>query len=248
MSEALAERVCAVRFSGASQAALADAGDQRLDVGQWVAVRTMAGEDPARVVVAPDQWLEPPRFENLFEITRSLADSELDGIAALAEGALQLIDPMADRLRSQAPDIFLAGIRFNLAGDRLTLTYIGPEPNEPDALAASLGELAGFPVALECPRSTRQSRGLHGGGPGRIAGRRYETFNEMLRDRLDVLNTPGTFAPQGLPRLGSRVRTARGEGRLVAVNIRHWQATVELDAGDEVRLSVDDLRDPEEAP
>jgi hypothetical protein len=244
MTEPNQQRICAVRLPGTSRARFADAGDLDVALGDWVTVPSPAGEEPAEIVVAPDQWLSPVTMNEAADISRLLDDSELASVAGNISRAISLIDTVADALRAVSPDLFLSGLRFNLTGDHLIAAYIGNEPVDPARIQRVLSDAAGAPVTLEQERAARPDSDLHGGGTGRPSMETPGTLEELLQQRFDVLRDPGTFAPQGLPRLGSRVNTPGGTGMLVAVDIRHWQATVSLDDGEEVTVSVDQLSQP----
>jgi cell fate regulator YaaT (PSP1 superfamily) len=236
-------RICAVRLPGTSRARFADAGELSLSIGDWVVIRTAAGSEPARVVVAPDQWLDPVQMD-AEQIVRPLDESEFDHVAGNIQRALDLIDTAADSLRAAGSQMFLSGLRFNLQGDTAIASYVGEASEDTSALSAKLSASVGTRVLLEHEWGNHTDRSLHGGGPGWPRTAMPDTFHEMLRDRFDVLREPGTFAPHGLPRLGSRVATPEGDGRLVAVDIRHWKATVALDRGEEVTIDTDQLSNP----
>lgn len=240
------QRICAVRLPGTSRARFADAGTLDLALGDWVAVPSHAGDEPAQVVVAPDQWLTPIEMDDAIPVVRSLNEDELTTVAANYERAIGLIDRVADALRSLAPGLFLSGLRFNLAGDTAVALYVGDRPDDIDRIQRELTTAVGTPLLLEQERAGSSDQALHGGGTGRPGATRPQTFRELLEQRFEVLRDPEAFAPDGLPRMGSRVATPQGSGQLVAIDIRHWQATVALDGGEEVTVSVDDLRPPEE--
>jgi hypothetical protein len=154
------------------------------------------------------------------------------------QSAIDLIDPIADLLRKFAPGTFLAGLRFNLAGDRLIVSLLGPAPSELQSLTSEISDLARTDVMFE-QQKTEGFRGLLGGGVGKISGKRPETFQDLLDERVEALATPGTFAPQGIPRLGSMVRTPDGVGMLTRVDIRRGKGGVQLSNGNTVDVQLD---------
>jgi hypothetical protein len=238
------QRVCAIRLPGTSRARFVDAGDVECRLGDWVTVDNGFGEEPGQIVVAPDQWLEPIHMDDIPVLLRRLNDDDLERIAENIERARGMISTAADIVRQENPSSFLSGLRLTLNADALIAVYIGNTPENPDELTIALREVTGFPTYLEQDLPDDPERAMIGGGAGTPQPQRPETFQELLAGRLDALRTPGVFAPQGIPRLGSKVATPHGSGQLVAVDIRHWKATVAIESG-EIELSVDELAEPQ---
>jgi hypothetical protein len=238
------QRICALRLPGASQARFVDAGDIPLVLGDWVTIDTGPGEEPGQIVVAPDQWLQPVHMDDVPVVIRQLREDELDLVAANMERSIGLIDLAAGAFRQLDPASFLCGLRLTLAGDTAIALYIGNEPADPEQLRAQLAQALSLSVFLERDLPDDPDKALLGGSTGMPQRDRPETFRQLLEQRIDVLREPGTFSPQGIPRLWSPVRSPQGPGRLVAVDIRHWNATVELENGEEVTCSVDELSRP----
>lgn len=238
------QRICAVRLPGTSRARFADARDVELTLGDWVVVETFAGEEGAQVVVAPDQWLSPVERDDAIPILRRLGDEELTRLAELADQSRAWIDTAAEALRQHTPETYLSGLRFTLDGATAVVSVIGHLPEQREPIADALASALGLSVLLEQEHSGSPERALLGGGTGRIGIPKAETFRELLERRFDVLRDRDAFAPQGLPRLGTEVATPQGPGQLVAVDIRHWKATVALNGGEEITVSVDELREP----
>jgi cell fate regulator YaaT (PSP1 superfamily) len=238
------QRICAVRLPGTSRARFVDAGDVEATLGDWIVIDSGSGEEAGQIVVAPDQWIEPVQMDDVPVAIRQVTDDELDTIAANINRALSLISPAADLLRGKADGVFLCGLRLTLAGDAVIAAYAGNAPDDAETLTRQLAEILGMPVHLEQESAGDPERDLLSGSTGLPRRDRPETFRELLARRMDVLRDPDSFAPQGMPRLGATVSTPQGTGRLVAVEIRRWKATVSLESGEEITLSVDDLAEP----
>ncbi|MEX2425965.1 MAG: hypothetical protein WD401_04290 [Thermomicrobiaceae bacterium] len=244
MSVNASQRICALRLPGTSRARFVDAGSIAAELGDWVTIDTGPGEEPGQIVVAPDQWLEPVSMDDVPTVIRRLSDDELDVVAGNMKRAIALIDPAAKLFRALAPSCFLCGLRLTLTGNSAIAGYIGDESADPDGMTGKLSNALEILVHLERDLRGDPETTLLGGSTGLPAREKPETFRELLNQRIDVLRDPGAFAPQGLPRLWSSVRSPHGAGRLVAVDIRHWKATVELENGDEVTCGVDELQKP----
>ena len=202
------------------------------------------GEEPGQIVVAPDQWLEPAPMDGVPVIVRTLEDEEIEGVARNIKRARAMIPAAADTVRETAPGCFLTGLRLISSGDRAVVVLHGEIPDEPESLRLALADVLGLPCQLEQDQFGGPEHALIGGGTGVPAGARSNRARGVAEQRIDVLRESSAFAPHGMPRLNSRVSTPTGTGVLIAVDIRHWRATVQFDGGEEASLSVDDLREP----
>jgi cell fate regulator YaaT (PSP1 superfamily) len=244
MSTIPTQRICALRLPGTSRARFVDAGLVQVALGDWVTIDTGPGEEPGQIVVEPDQWIEPVQMDDVPTIVRTLSDEDIETIASNIERARDLIGPAGDSIRKHQPGCFLCGLRLTLAGDAAIAIYIGDEPADRETLARHLSDVLELSVYLEQDQPGDPDQTLLGGSTGLPIRSRPQTFRELLEQRIDVIRELGTFAPHGIPRLGSAVQTPHGTGTLVSVDIRHWNATVRLNEGEEISLSVDSLSKP----
>lgn len=234
------QRLCAVRLPGTSRTRFVDAGSIECEPGDRVVVATDAGDEAAQVVIAPSQWMEPVSMPDVPVVSRLLQDGEREQLARHAQRVRDLIPPAADLFRSRAPDCVLIGLRLTLDGRRAVATFRGVLP-EAEGLTSALADVLELDVVLERDPVASLEDSLLSGATGDLDYSSPQTFRELLEARMDVLRDSSTAAPQGLPRLNSKVWTPQGTGRLIAVDIRHWKATVVLDHGDEVTVRVDEL-------
>jgi hypothetical protein len=236
--------MCAVRMPGTLRARFRDPGSLAVELGDWVVIPSIAGEDAGKIVVAPDQVVLDGVDRPLPPVSRLLTRDEMADVAAGIERARSLIDRAADALRSTTDGRFLCGLRLNLAGDALIAAYIGPPLDDPVPVQAALSDATGITVFVECESAARPEDAHLFGSLGRIptATRDIET---IFHEDFDLPETAPVFAPEGIPRLDSRVRTSHGDGRMVAMDVRHWRATVELDSGERVQMPPEDLSPPD---
>jgi hypothetical protein len=235
-------RICAIRLPGTSRARFADAADVAVSLGDWVVIDTGAGEEAGQIVVAPDQWTTQIDMDDVPRLIRCLDDMALDELGETIDLARTMIDPAARVMRQTAPGTFLTGFRLTLDRSSGIVVYLGPEPAPVATVQNALTQEIGRPVMLEQDHPSDPDTAILGGGIGRPMRDDAETFQALLAQRIDVISDPASFAPHGMPRLGSDVTCEAGDGRLVAVDIRRWQATVRLANGSEINVSVNSLR------
>jgi hypothetical protein len=234
------QRICAVRVPGTLRARFCDPANVNLSLGDWVAIPSVAGEDAGRLVVTPDQVILSGLGDPLPAVIRVLNDDEMLAVAGQLERARSLIDVAADVLRSAAERRFLCGLRFNLAGDAMVAAYVGEPLDDRSRPEAALSDAVGMPVFLECESAERPEDAQLFGGPGqpRATSPDLET---IVRQRFNVPGDEPIFAPEGIPRLNSRVKTGRGAGRMIAMDVRRRLATVRLDDGETVQVPPEEL-------
>lgn len=207
-------------------------------LGDWVAVPGPAGEEPAQIVVTPQQVALARLSSPLPTVTRRLTEEEIDRVVDLTKRARAALDQALDAVREAGLPAFLTSLRFTLDGATALVSYRG-RPEEMAALADLLSASLHVPVHVEREGPLEQAAEHLFGGVGRLRTA-ADNLEAIVAARFDPVG-PGTFAPEGLPRVGSRVQTPAGTGTLQSVSTRHWQATVELDSGAEVTVPVADL-------
>ena len=236
----MSQRICALRLPGTSHARFADAASVRCRPGDWVMVETSVGIEAGLIVVAPDQWTEPVEMPDVPSLLRLTTADEQDQLARNVRRSRDLVSPAADVVRAHSAGCYLTGLRVTLDGSRAVVSYRGIVQDE-ETLTDELTKMLSLSVVLEAEAVASVEDSLLSGSTGDVDRSTPETFRELLESRLDVLRDPSTVAPQGIPRLNSQVQTSAGRGRLLAVDIRHWNATVELADGEEVTVGVDEL-------
>ncbi len=210
---------------------------ERLHAGEWVAAPGPAGEEPALVVIAPEQVLlseaELPELP-----LRRLSEVERARLPELFELALRLARQAAAVIGELKEPLRFLGVRVTLDGSAI-VEYWEKEGRLPAAdIAARLSERLGRPVHLVASTGERP-RALFG-GPGRLGGEALDLV-ELARRRLGVL--PGEVPPRpgGYPRLGSRVATPLGDGVVRSVSTRHRTVSVELEDGTRHDVPLDQV-------
>ncbi len=227
--------VAGVRIPGAGRIRFYETAVEDLALRDWVVVPSMAGEEPGQVVVTPQQLKLARLPERLPVVSRRLAPDEVDQVTARMERARGMLDAVIAIVRERRLPLFITGLRFTLGGDAVIITFRGPETTREGELSGTVGLVVGVPVHLEFEAAGMNLFGSLERPPAAM------TFNDLLRDRFPGIGRDLVFAPEGLVRLGTRVRTDRGAGLVISVATRERRARVRLDSGEEVLVPVNDL-------
>lgn len=228
--------VAGVRIPGAGRLRFCSTAIEDIVLGDWIAVPSFAGEEPGQVVVAPQQFMLTRLPEHLPVVIRRLSPDEVDQVVARMETARRLLDTVITVVRERRYPVFITGLRFTLSGETVIVSYRGPENSETSELAGVVEPVVSVPVHLEREAAGKNLFGALGRPPAAV------TFDELLGRRLPGVGRDLAFAPEGLVRLGTPVRTDLGAGIVISVATRERRARVRLDSGEEVLVPVADLR------
>jgi hypothetical protein len=240
-ADTLRPAVLGARLLGSGRVRFCRAAPEGTEVGAWIAVAApeRTHEAPGRVVVAPRQLVfgEPPA--RLALVTRRLTAAEVARLPALAEMARDMLDRAIAGARELGLPIFLTGLSPDLDGPGATVDWRGPESYDPTPLQVALTG-SGMDVRLTGEGPLAAAGDHLFGGLGRLPAAPLD-LKEIMRARFGRPGRARPFAPEGLPRLGSRVTTPHGGGTVRSISTRRHEALVRLDSGDDVTLPVDAL-------
>ncbi|MDI3339134.1 MAG: hypothetical protein QJR03_01240 [Sphaerobacter sp.] len=211
-------------------------------LGAWVAVPGPAGEEAGQIVVTPQQVALARLPRALPAVTRRLSPAEIRRAVDLTEAARAALDRALTRIQESGLPVFLTSLRFTLDGATALAAYRGT-PQDAGALASLMSDVLGRPARTEWEGPLAPAPGHLFGGLGRLRAEPLD-LDATVAARFD---RPGsaTVAPEGLPRIGSRVQTPEGSGTLQSVTTRHRQATVQLESGAVVTVPLAELRPAE---
>ncbi|CCF84631.1 hypothetical protein [Nitrolancea hollandica] len=229
------EFLVGVRIPGAGRLRFRGTAIEDIALRDWVAVPSPAGEEPGQVVVAPQQFKLAKLPERLPAVIRRLTPDEVELVATRVERAREVLDAVIATVRERRFPLFITGLRFTLGGEAVIVSFRGPQGAGEGELPRMVEPVAGVPVHLEHEAAGTNLFGSLGRPPAAL------TFNELLRDRFPGTGRDLALAPEGLVRLGTRVRTDHGAGSVISVATRERRARVRLDSGEEVLVPVDDL-------
>ena len=197
-------------------------------VGTWAVVHTRWGREGGLIAVPPGRLPEPPGGILPVTLERELTAEEFDRMADLQERALA-VGAMVPSLVGDASLQPISGLRLTLDGT-LVLSCDRRQHEAVSTIQAQLSARLGVAVVVEVAPDS----GNRFGSVGRVA--RPINMHDMATRRFELPNARPTFAPEGLPRLGSRVTSPSGPGVIVGIDVRRMEARVLLDGGDEVRV------------
>ncbi len=229
------EFLVGVRIPGAGRLRFRGTAIEDIALRDWVAVPSPAGEEPGQVVVAPQQFKLAKLPERLSAVIRRLTADEVALVSTRLERAREVLDAVIATVRERRLPLFITGLRFTLSGEAVIVSYRGPQGTGEGVLPGVVKPVAGVPVYLEYEAAGMNLYGSLGRPPEVL------TFHELLRTRFPGTGRGLAFAPEGLVRLGTRVRTDHGAGSVISIATRERRARVRLDSGEEVLVPVDDL-------
>ncbi len=208
-----------------------------LTTGDWVVIDSPFGVEPGQIVFTANQVDVPSTIKIVASIVRNMTAAEISELDSIMLRALPLSGEAARVAEMIEPSIQVSNLRFTLDGSTILCGCRGQSSEPPAQLERELSAKLGYPVVVEWRNRPAQSFG----SLGRIRSRDATTAEKVIRDRLRLDVAGSTLAPNGWPRLGSRVGTVDGTGVMVGVSIRHNTAIVRLDSGDESIVPVDSL-------
>jgi hypothetical protein len=212
---------------------------ETLAVREWVALDGPLGEEPALVLIAPEQPLLVGEMPPTLPLRR-LSEEERARLPQLAELALELSQRTAGFLAELGEPLQLTGLRVTLASAAVIECWGQPLQRPVTELASQLAERLGHPVYLDVLGGERPTS--LAGSLGRLPEGELN-LSLLARQRLGI--EPGMAAPPipgGYPRLGHRVATPVGTGTVRSVSTRHQTVTVELDDGSRHEVGVEHVR------
>lgn len=260
-------RIAGIRFRNAGKVFYFRAAGLRLEPGEYVVVESARGPELGKVVIAPDQVIvNELNLDDLKPILRLATEEDISRADSLYDRAQELL-PEARRF---ADDAGFPGridqAEFTLDGRRLTLSFGSEERIDYRDFVRKVAEH--FNVRVDMRQVGARDRAKLAGGYG-VCGRELccaswlTTFPSisirMAKDQDLPLNPQKisglcgrllcclSYEDEGyremrktLPKIGQRVSTPTGEGRVVAVNILRRQVTIFVD-GQRVEVPDRDL-------
>jgi cell fate regulator YaaT (PSP1 superfamily) len=239
-------RVVGVRFQNAGKIHYFDAAGMRLDTGEYVIVSTTRGAELGRVVIAPDQVLiDEIDHDDLAPVLRPAGQGDIERAHQLSTRAADILG----EARALAADCGFQGaiqkLEYTLDGRRLTVHYDCPDRVDHREFARRASRA--FDVRVDMHNLGPRDRARLAGGYG-ICGRELCCANwlqsfpsisiRMAKEQDKPLNPEKisglcgrllcclSYEEEGykemrrtLPKLGHRVSTPTGEGRVVSVNV-----------------------------
>lgn len=258
-----------VRFTEAGPITYCAPADLRVDLGDYVVVRTPRGERLGWVVLVPEQVLVAD-LEGPLRVIDRLA-TEADVAAWRRERARAEEDTgraQAVAARSDAR-VRVASLTYDLSGQRLDITCTAPERVDTAHLARAWA--AEFDADVEVERVGDRDRAKAAGGLG-VCGlalccatwmTEFPAISMKMAKEQDLPPNPSkisgvcgrllcclTFEVDayrelrgGLPRVGKQVTTPAGPAKVLAIHTLTQRVRLRMqDSGEVVEIAADELR------
>jgi hypothetical protein len=203
--------------------------------GEWVAISGAFGAEPAQLIFTAEQIEFPDSPADLPSVLGRLDQSEIAAVAEAVEQARFLSPSIESIIANFDPGIALHGVRPLLSSATLVCRCSGGDETFAEVLARTLSEQLTVPVEIEWMAESSTSYG----SVGRLRSE-PANFDAEVRRRLG-LDDAGDRATCRFPYLGAVIQTEHGPGVLLSISMRHQHATIRLDSGNEVTLSLNDL-------
>jgi cell fate regulator YaaT (PSP1 superfamily) len=116
-----------VRFKEAGKVYYFDAGESRLDVGNYVVIETSHGLEIGRVVISAEQVIASEIKESLKPILRVATPEDIARWNELKEQAQSHLREAKERVAEDGGDMQIVSGEYNLEGTQFTLYFTAPE-------------------------------------------------------------------------------------------------------------------------
>lgn len=210
-----------------------------MKAGDWVVIDSLLAAEPGRILFAPGDVDVPASFKTTASIARFMSEDEVARVDVHARSVLSLLDDAKRVAAGIDPDLRILNLRVSLDASTILCRYVSDTATPPEHVEHRLSVGLGRPVRVES--SDRPAHAFGSLGRIRASARVPE---QAIWDRLGIASSAtGQFA-NGWPRLGSRVMSPAGTGRLLAVSVRYDTATIQLDSGERTEVEVKRLTTP----
>ncbi len=261
--------VIAVRFPDSGKLYYFDPVDLDPRVGEWVVVETPRGRDAAKVLVARHQVVLNKNAETLKPVIRMITPDELARMERLGDEAAHALRVCTEKAEDARLPMKLVTAEYSFDASRITFYFTSESRVDFRTLVRDLATEFRTRIELRQVGARDEARLLGGVGrcgltlccatwlpdyppttikqakeqdlplnPAKISGvcgrllcclsYEYDTYVALRRN---------------LPRIGQRLPTPEGEGRVIAVQVLKQAVRVALDAGGTTEVEIGDATD-----
>ncbi len=261
--ERISVNVCGVRFSRASRIYHFDTGGLELRQGDWVIVKTEKGTGLGHVVLPPfDMELEPSQLEGLRRVLRKAGCTDFDQLERCRQREKEAFTYCLDRIDALGLPMKLVAVECFFDSSKYVFYFTAEGRVDFRELVKQL--VARFPVRIEMRQIGVRHEAKMIGGLGTcgqelccarfltdfrpVSVRMAKTQNLSLNP-TKISGVCGRLMcclgyehdiyeefKKGLPKIGKRVKTAKGEGVVIKQN--PLTETVLLQVDEETTLEV----------
>ncbi len=267
-------RIVGVRFKRAGRIYYFDPGAQPLEMDELVIVETSKGTELGKVVIAPSEVAESEVTEPLKPVLRKATTEDVERLHSFRSREADALAKCKERVRHFQLPMKLIGAEYNFDGSRLVFTFTAEGRVDFRQLVRDLASIFRTRIELRQVGVRDEAKQISGYGRcGRqlcccaflddfssvsikMAKEQELPLNPMkisglcgrLLCCLGYENKAYCEMRQGLPRVGERVGTVQGEGRVVAINVLKQMVTVDVGEKGIQELKSDEItrsQDPE---
>ncbi len=263
------QAVIAVRFPDGGKLYYFDPVDLDPKVGEWVVVETPRGRDAAKVLVARHQVVMNKNAEALKPVIRMVAPDELARMERLGDEAAHALRVCAEKVEDARLPMKLVTAEYSFDASRITFYFISDSRVDFRNLVRDLA--SEFRTRIELRQVGARDEAKLLGGVGRCGLTLccstwlpdYPPTSIKQAKEQDLPLNPAKISGvcgrllcclsyeydtyvalrRNLPRIGQRLPTPEGEGRVIAVQVLKQAVRVALDAGGTTEVEIGDPTD-----
>ena len=247
--------IAGVRFKKAGRIYYFDPGQNSLERDELVIVETSKGTELGKVIIAPTEVAESELTEPLKPVLRKATSEDLDRLHSFRSREADALARCKERVKHFGLPMKLIAAEYNFDGSRLVFTFTAEGRVDFRQLVRDLASIFRTRIELRQVGVRDEAKQLSGYGRcGRplcccaflddfssvsikMAKEQELPLNPMkisglcgrLLCCLGYENKAYCEMRQELPKVGERVLTPQGEGRVVAINVLKQIATVEVE-------------------
>jgi len=263
--------VIAVRFPDSGKLYYFDPVDLDPRVGNWVVVETPRGRDAAKVLVARHQVVLNKNAESLKPVIRMITPEELARMERLGDEAARALRVCAEKVEDARLPMKLVTAEYSFDASRITFYFTSESRVDFRNLVRDLA--SEFRTRIELRQVGARDEAKLLGGVGRCGLTLccatwlpdYPPTTIKQAKEQDLPLNPAKISGvcgrllcclsyeydtyvalrRNLPRIGQRLPTPEGEGRVIAVQVLKQAVRVALDAGGTTEVEIGDATDRE---
>lgn len=264
-----ARGVIGVRFPDSGKLYYFDPVDLDPRVGDWVVVETPRGRDAAKVLIARHQVTLNKNADPLKPVIRMITVEELARMERLGDEAARALHACADRVGDAGLPMKLIKAEYSFDASRLTFYFTAESRVDFRVLVRDLA--AEFRTRIELRQVGARDEAKLLGGVGRCGLTLccatwlpdYPPTSIKQAKEQDLPLNPAKISGvcgrllcclsyeydtyvalrRNLPRIGQRLGTPEGEGRVIAVQVLKQAVRVALDEGGTTEVEIGDPTD-----
>ena len=258
-----------MRFAEAGRVSYCRAGDLALGVGDYVVVHTDRGERLGWVVMAPDQVLASEHHGPMRVVDRIATEADVDAWRANRRRAEKDVGRAQALAARSDPRVRVAGIEYDLAGERCELTFAAEKRIDHEWLDRQVAELLGADVTVEQVGDRDRAKQLGGLGVCGLAlccatwQTEFPSISIKMAKEQGLSPNPTkisgvcgrllcclSFEVEAyrelrgdLPQVGKRVTTPAGRAKVLEVNAMKQIVRLRMDqTGEVIEIPADEMR------